>query len=96
MPPCLGKTMRGQRYRSKLRLKALTSPQRAVYDAILRGRKVRPEARSDALELVERATSRGELEAELEFWTAPPQPIDKLQTMLGLAMRDIATGKYWE
>ena len=88
--------MRGQRYRSKLRLKALTSPQRAVYDAILRGRKIRAEYRSDALELVERATTRGELEAELEFWTAPPESIGKLETMLGLAMRDFAPGKYWE
>jgi hypothetical protein len=66
-----------------LTLEDLTEPQRILYAVIMKGRKVctfhakytsncdRCSNHGETILLIERATKRNELEAELEYWTAP-------------------------
>ena len=71
----------------------MSEEQWAVYRAIM-GRRRTAEARQEALGMVSRATSRGELAQELEFWTveAPegPHKMSSLALMVALAPGAIA------
>lgn len=49
----------------------LTDEQRVIYDAIMRGHAETDECRDESLALIARATERGELAEELEYWTTP-------------------------
>ncbi len=63
----LGVRAFGVRY---LKVRDLTPQQRQLYDVLMKGRTGSlPEARADALLMIENATKQGFLEEELAYWT---------------------------
>lgn len=76
---------------SSLTVRRLTREQRRVFKAILAGRKRTWSTEMDALCLIEKATERNELSAELEFWTAelydePEHKQSSLSLVIALGM----------